>query len=209
MKTKNILLGLLAPCFIVSAASAQGLIGVQYAEVGGGYARLSGMGESIDGWGAGVGFNTPIFADEKFGVDFNPQISYLRLSESGLTVDSYGIDAVVRGYAPLEQPFTPFAEIGLGWSRAKATFMGQSATDSGFTMPLGVGIEFVTGAFSLAPFYNYIVGLDSDLDDSWAIGAKAAYWFNSEWALTLEAAHLNLDDDFDGLTVIAGFTFAF
>lgn len=210
MKKKIVfLLGLLACGFMYSPASAQGLIGTRHAGIEGGYLRFSGDGPTNDGWGVGGLVNVPLTQEERFGFDFIGSASYLRLTAGDLTVDGYGATGGVRGYALLDPRFVPFVDLGIAWSRAKAEFQGQSETASGFGLPVAVGVEFIFDAFSIAPFFEYHVGLSDDVEDSWSIGARATYWVTPAWGLTLDGAHTEFEDDFDGYSIFGGVIFAF
>lgn len=207
--TRLLFLTIFTSSLLVSAACAQGLIGLRYTELNGGYVRVSGFGESIDGWGAGASLNAPLTAGQEFGVDFNGGLGYLRMTESGVRLDGYGLSGVFRGYARVRDDITPYAEAGLGWSRARVRGFGSSATDSAFTLPLGVGIELLTGSFSLTPFFRYTIDLENNIGDTLALGAKAAYWFEPNWGVTLEAAYIDFDGDVDGHHIIGGLVYRF
>lgn len=190
------------------AAGARGFLGVEYAEAGGGYQDLSGNGMSLDGWMAGAAINGPIL-DPDFGVDFNAGIDYMRLTGDGITANGYAAAALFRFLFPLDQPITPYLEAGLGWSRFEFSGAGRSETASGFSLPLGAGVELVAGPFSIAPFFTYTFGLESDIDDSWSAGVKGGYWLTSNWGANLTIAHTQFDDALDGLRIFAAFTLAF
>jgi hypothetical protein len=210
MKKTSVLTFALLTCGLMSSpAIGQGLIGVQYAELDGGYLRFSDPVGTIDGWTVGGSLNTPLTKEERFGFDLLTSANYLRISDDDFRVQGYGLAGVVRGYALVDPRFLPYADLGLVWSRSRVRFAGDTETSSGFSLPIGVGIEFLVGPFSIAPFFEYQIGLSNDIDDSWSIGAKAAYWVNSQWGLTFEGAYTEFDDDFDGWSAIAGVVFAF
>jgi len=208
-KLKLLTLGFVTSLLFVSLGHAQGLVGERYAGVEAGYSRISLPGTNLNGWGGGAGVNVPVFSDQTFGIDAGFGGDYLRTSKHGVKVDNYSFNGLVRGYVPATENVTPFADIGLGWGRSRVSHMGSSEKDDGFILPLGVGVEFKTGQFSLTPFYNYNIALKSGMKDSWTIGGTAAYWLNLDLGLTLTVSHIDLGKDVDGFTAGAGVLFRF
>jgi hypothetical protein len=214
-KTKTVILGLMASVLTISAANGQGLLGERYVDVNGGYERLkvSEPGDSwtLDGWGAGAALNFPLLLQPgQFGLDLLAGADYVRVTDSGVTFTATQIGASLRGYVPLQQAIKPFAGVGLDYFRAKISASGfGSESDSSIYVPLEVGVEFVSGPFSLTPFFSYSFATESDWDDYWTVGAKGAYWFGNGWGATLSVSYTDFDDDIELLGIRGGLIFSF
>ncbi len=206
---KRLFLGLLGSCLLAGAAHAQGLLGEPSINFGGGFVRLSVPDESINGVGAAASMNTPLVTDRLLGLDFDLGVSYRRLRGSELSIDGYGATGLFRGYAPFGTFIAPYAEVGLGWSSDKIIVPDDSATLSGLTLPVGAGVQFRVGSFSLTPFYTYVVGLDNDVTDLWTVGGRVAYWLTREWGMILTVTHTDFRDDSEQISAIAGFIFSY
>lgn len=200
--------GLCASFAVSCAAHAQGLLGHRYLEINAGYERFT--GDSIDGQGAGGALNLPLRQEPgEFGWDLHAEIDYLRAKDSGVTLSATQIGASVRGFMPLDGGLKPFAGAGLNHVRLKAYGFGESESDSALYLPLDFGLEFATGSFSLTPFFRYSLALESDWDDSWAVGLGTAYWFDIGWGTTLTASHTDFDGGTEVLGVRLGLVFPF
>jgi hypothetical protein len=208
--TKSVLLGILASGIALSGAHAQGLLGERYFGIGGSYEDVSFPGGSVDGWGFGAEVNMPIGDPyTEFGFDTNLAANYLRVSDRGWKLEEYGLEALFRGFMPLAQGWKPYAGLGLGWSRLKASYDGLSESDSTFAIPAEIGVEFQMGQFSLTPFYRYTWAIESGYDNFWTIGGRAAYWFGNGWGTALTVSHTDWGDGFDSLGVNLSVLFAY
>lgn len=185
-KMKAVIAGLLASGLLVSAASAQGLLGERYVGADIGYEDAS--PGSQDGYGFGLEANLPLdFGGPQaaYGSDVNLDFDFIDFDN----VDIMSFDGVYRAYMPLEGGLNPLAGAGLGWLDFDA---GGGSTDTIY-VPLELGLEWVNGPWSLTPLFRYSIAFDDNVNDFWSVGARVAYWFGNGWGATGSIDHTDYD----------------
>lgn len=215
--SKTALLGLLALTLSLSTAAAEGLLGERYAHYDLGYERFDGFDSTMDGFIAGVELNAPIPAGDPYvGLDFNAAFDYTRVSGGGDRLEIYEGAAKVRGfllpdadYPLFGRAVKPYAEVGLGLSRAKVTGDDLEVSGRSPILPLGLGIEVVYDYVAITPFFEYVSAFDDDLRDRWSAGAKLSYFFPADWAATLTLAHTDWGGDIDSFRATLGIVFPY
>jgi len=227
--TKHLFLTLLISGTCAAGAHGQGLIGQTTFDFNAGYERVSGFNvggglvvddviipselpppaaarnRTLDGVGAGAAFNLPLTRGrQEIGIDARGELDYFRVTGSGTTFHSTSISGGLRAYAPVQQVFKPFAGAGIGWNRVKV-----DESDDTIFFPLEVGVEWVSGPFSVTPYYRYVINTDGDFDNFWEVGGTGAYWFNRGMAVSVSVSHTDYKGDAKKLGVRAGLIFSF
>jgi hypothetical protein len=204
---KTVILGVLASTVVLTGASAQGLIGTNYSGINGGYEQVKVPGITLDGWGAGVEFNSPMPTQAgQFGFDFNLQGDYIRVTDSGITRTVIDTSGLLRGFTTTQGGFRPYLGSGLGWMRVRHT--GES-TDDSFIVPVEAGVEIRAGQISVSPYFRYSWTLDSGWDDFWTVGGKGAYWLRRGWGVSVDVAYTDWDNNVESLGVRVGVLFVY
>jgi hypothetical protein len=204
---KLLVLGVITSAVLLSGAHAQGLLGERYVEFYGAFARLDLPGlDDINGGGGGILLNAPIEGSYvgQIGVDAAFEAGYIRFSGQGVTMSTFGLEALVRGYAPVGFGLKPYIGSGLSWAWTSISAPGTRGRDDGFGLPLEIGVEFAHRALSATPYFRYIWALQSNQSDVWQVGAKGAYWFDRGFGLTLDVSHTDMGRDREILGVTAG-----
>lgn len=165
-------------------ATEQGLLGQTYGTLTYGYVNFDNT--SVHGDQYTFEVNQPL----SFGLDGFLGYSYGETgSIAGAAVRQNAVEAGLRAYGANLNWAKPYVEAGAGyaWTRYAGT------KDNSFFWEAAVGAEIpVARATTVTPYVKYIDVPDLGNGNSWNFGAKANYWVNSQWAVTVGA---EIDDD--------------
>lgn len=179
-----------------TTAVGQGLLGQQYAHLTYSYIDLDAPTHADD---YSFGFNQPLSA----GLDATLSYDYLRSGNiAGSRITQHAIFAGLRAFSANYAWGKPYVEAAVGYAKQK--FGGLK--DDSFAWGVGIGVEFqVAPAFTVTPSIEYTDAPDLASTGSWNFGAKANYWIDSQWSVTVGVSR---DDDHNNaFTVGTNFRF--
>lgn len=178
-------------------SDGQGLLGQNYASLTYSYVNFDGISAHGDTYS--LSFNTPLRAglDGLLGYDYSQSGEIL-----GSRYKEHALGAGLRAFSNSFDWAKPYVEAGAGFVWQKY----GSFEDDSFFWQVSAGAEFqLAAALTLTPYVQYLDAPDISDDGVVNFGAKANYWVNSEWAVTVG---LSRDDD-KNMTYTLGTNFRF
>ena len=175
----------------------QGLLGQQYAGLT--YSRIDLDNSSVNADNFEFAFNQPL----NTGLDAVFAYNWTQLGQiAGNRPNTQSVTGGLRAFSNAYTWGKPYVEAGIGYAWQRA----QPGSDSSIVWQVAVGTEFqLAPAFSVTPYVQYADAPDLAGSGTWNFGAKANYWIDSQWAVTVGLAR----DDNQNTTFTVGTNFRF
>jgi len=153
MNKKLTLIACIAMAAIATPAYADGLIGEDYAYVGGGYRNVESGPNGLLGT---VGANFAVHTGPEYGIDVHTSYGQVHLSTMGDKFRSHVLSVDLRGHTVMGTT-KPFAEFNTGWQWDRTVIGPTKTTADSLIWGFTVGSEFeLTDAVSLTPSLSWI-----------------------------------------------------
>jgi len=186
-----------APAKSAPAASNLSLLGQTYGTLTYSYLNQDDVSSHGDTYSFSV--NQPL----AFGLDGVLSYDYSRSGTlAGARVKQHVLAGALRAFSTAYNWGKPYVEAGAGyaWNRYAGT------RDNSFIWEIAAGAELqVTPQATLTPYVQYVEAPDLAGGGAWNFGAKASYWVDTQWAVTIGV----LRDDNHNTAFTVGTNFRF
>ena len=188
--------GLAADKFTPGTVS-QGLLGQAYATLAYDYTDLDGAATHADSYT--LSSNQPL----AFGLDGLLGYNFSQWGTGGGgRVSQNTLSGGLRAFSTAYYWGKPYVEAGVGY----AWLRGPGGKDNSFVWEIAAGAEFqVAPRTTVTPFVQYTGTPDLAGGNKWNFGAKANYWIDTQWAVTVGLAR----DDNHNTAFTVGTNFRF
>ena len=182
---------------VVPVAGSQGLLGQVYGTLTYDYVNLDGAATHADSYT--LMSNQPL----AFGLDGVLGYNFTQWGAgSGGRVNQNTLSGAIRAFSTSYNWGKPYVEAGVGYTWVRAS----GAKDNSFVWETAAGVEFqVLPRATVTPFIQYTDAPDLAGGSKWNFGAKASYWIDSQWAVTVGLAR----DDSHNTAFTVGTNFRF
>ncbi len=175
----------------------QGLLGQQYASLT--YSYIDFDEVPVHGDNFGAEYNQPL----NTGLDAVFAYDWMQTGVvGGSRFKAQSVTAALRAFGGAHGMAKPYVEAGVGYAWQK--YAGSD--DNSFVWEVTVGAELqVAPATTITPYIQYADAPDLASEGTWNFGAKANYWVDSQWAVTVGVER----DDDQNMSYTVGTNFRF